>query len=304
MLPSAGGDITNIAQTAPGAQMNNTAGYGNFTMNGLPATSNLFTVNGENDMDPYFNINNSGATNLTIGSNEIQEATVVANPYSAEFGQLAGAQVISLTKSGTNNFHGNALYWWNGSNMNANDWMNDNGGFSKPRSNANQWATSVGGPVIKDKTFFFFDTEGLRFVLPNVIATNIPTTAFANAVIANVTSLQPNELPLYNRMMTMFANAPGASGAKALPIDPKSACYGLTGLTGFDPKTQACFAFHLDEYIGLPVTHEVMNSGPSMEPQLRSGRNGFWLSRLTSTSSKTTSCSSAISWTTVCSQHI
>lgn len=242
LLPSAGGDITNIAQTAPGAQMNNTAGYGNFTMNGLPATSNLFTVNGENDMDPYFNINNSGATNLTIGSNEIQEATVVANPYSAEFGQLAGAQVISLTKSGTNNFHGNALYWWNGSNMNANDWMNDNGGFSKPRSNANQWATSVGGPVIKDKTFFFFDTEGLRFVLPNVIATNIPTTAFANAVIANVTSLQPNELPLYNRMMTMFANAPGASGAKALPIDPKSACYGLTGLTGFDPKTQACFA--------------------------------------------------------------
>ena len=53
-------------------------GGGNFSMNGLPATSNLFTVNGENDMDPYFNINNSGATNLTIGQNEIQEATVIA----------------------------------------------------------------------------------------------------------------------------------------------------------------------------------------------------------------------------------
>ena len=59
-LPSAGGDITNIAQTSPGAVVNPTGGYGNFTVNGLPATSNLFTVNGENDMDPYFNINNSG----------------------------------------------------------------------------------------------------------------------------------------------------------------------------------------------------------------------------------------------------
>ena len=242
LLPSAGGDITNIAQTAPGVQMNNTAGYGNFTVNGMPATSNLFTVNGENDMDPYFNINNSGATNLTIGSNEIQEATVVANPYSAEFGQLAGAQVISLTKSGTNNFHGNALYWWNGSTMNANDWMFNNGGTAKPRSNANQWATSVGGPVIKDKTFFFFDTEGLRFVLPNTFLTNIPTPAFANAVLANVANLQPNESPLYKQMMNMFASAPGAGSAK--PITNNAACNGLTGLTslGFDPTTQNCFA--------------------------------------------------------------
>jgi hypothetical protein len=162
LLPNPGGDITNIAQTAPGAQMNNTGGYGNFTMNGLPATSNLFTVNGENDMDPYFNINNSGATNLTIGSNEIEEATVIANAYSGEYGQLSGAQVTYVTKSGTNAFHGNAQYWWNGRTMNSNDWMNNNSTSVTPRpfSNANQWAASVGGPIIKNKTFFFVDTEG------------------------------------------------------------------------------------------------------------------------------------------------
>ena len=91
-LPSAGGDITNIADTAPGVIVNGTGGYGNFTVNGLPATSNLFTVNGENDMDPYFNINNSGASNLTLGQNEIGEATVITNPYSGQYGQLAGAQ--------------------------------------------------------------------------------------------------------------------------------------------------------------------------------------------------------------------
>ena len=125
LLPAGGGDITTIAFTAPGAVMNNTGGYGNFTVNGLPATSNLFTINGENDMDPYFNINNSGATNLTIGQNELQEVTITANAYSGQFGQLSGAQVSYVTKSGSNDFHGNAQYWWNGRFMNANDWFNN-----------------------------------------------------------------------------------------------------------------------------------------------------------------------------------
>jgi hypothetical protein len=125
LLPSAGGDITNIADTAPGVVVNTSGGYGNFTANGLPATSNLFTVNGENDMDPYFNINNSGASNLTLGSNEIQEATVTTNAYSGQFGQLSGAQVSYITKSGTNAFHGNGLYDWNGRDLNANDWFSN-----------------------------------------------------------------------------------------------------------------------------------------------------------------------------------
>jgi hypothetical protein len=241
LLPNPGGDITNIAQTSPGAQMNNTGGYGNFTMNGLPATSNLFTVNGENDMDPYFNINNSGATNLTIGSNEIEEATIIANAYSGEYGQLSGAQVTYVTKSGTNKFHGNAQYWWNGRTMNSNNWMNNNSSPVVPRpfSNANQWAGSVGGPIIKNKTFFFFDTEGLRFILPNVIPTTVPSAAFATAVLNNVAVAQPASLPLYQQMMSLFANAKGASGAQ--PIANNTACTGLT-LTGFNGNTQNCFA--------------------------------------------------------------
>src|ERR1035437_9694741 len=172
-LPSAGGDITNIAQTSPGAVMNVTGGYGNFTVNGLPATSNLFTVNGENNMDPYFNINNSGASNLTLGNNEVQEAMVISNAYGGEYGQLAGAQVTYITKSGSNAFHGNAQYWWNGRAMNSNDWFNNYYGQPRPFSNANQWATSLGGPIRKDKTFFFVDEEGLRFVLPSVVSATI-----------------------------------------------------------------------------------------------------------------------------------
>src|SRR5208337_1451533 len=254
-LPNPGGDLTNIAQTAPGAVMNNTGGYGNFTVNGLPATSNLFTVNGENDMNPYFNINNSGATNLTIGSNEVQEATVISNAYSGEYGQLSGAQVTYVTKSGTNTFHGNAEYWWNGRTMNSNNWFSNNTDPVTPRpfSNANQWAGSIGGPIIKNKTFFFFDTEGLRFILPNNITTYVPTPAFAGAVLNNVATLNPAELPLYTQMFNLFANAKGASNAQ--PLSNNAAClprnstvgdpnYNPTGLVlpGFDPATQSCIA--------------------------------------------------------------
>ncbi len=237
LLPSAGGDITNIAFTAPGVVVNGMGGYGNFTVNGLPATSNLFTINGENDMDPYFNINNSGATNLTLGQNEVQEATVIANPYGGQYGQLSGAQVILVTKSGTNQFHGNAQYWWNGRYINANDWFNNAYGAPTPFSNANQWADSIGGPIIKNKTFFFFDNEGLRFVLPNVDSVTIPTTAFANAVLTNVGLKQPSELADYKTMFNLYANAPGASAAQ--PLANTSACNSLV-LPGFNPATMAC----------------------------------------------------------------
>ncbi len=237
LLPTAGGDITNIAFTAPGAVVNDTGGYGNFTVNGLPATSNLFTVNGENDMDPYFNINNSGASNLTIGSNEIQEASIITNPYGGQYGELSGAQVTYITKSGTNDFHGNAQYLWNGRYLNANDWLNNQSGTPRAFSNQNQWAASLGGPIVHNKTFFFVDNEGLRFVLPNVIPTIIPTTAFANAVLSNVSALQPTEATTYQKLFNLWSTAPGASAAIALPNS--DACNALT-LPGFNPATQAC----------------------------------------------------------------
>ena len=239
LLPTAGGDITNIAFTSPGVVVNSTGGYGNFTVNGLPATSNLFTINGENDMDPYFNINNSGATNLTIGQNEIQEASVISNPYGGQYGQLAGAQVTYVTKSGTNDFHGNVQYLWNGRFLNANDWLNNASGTPRPFSNANQWAASLGGPILKNRTFFFVDNEGLRFVLPDVQSVTIPTQAFASAVLANVQATQPAEAPAYQKLLGLWTGAPGAANAQ--PIANTDACNALV-LPGFNPATQACTA--------------------------------------------------------------
>ena len=74
--------------------------------------------------DPVYNVNITGATGLTLGLNEVQEATVVNNGYSGQYGRFAGANVNYVTKSGANEFHGNALYWWNGRILDANDWFN------------------------------------------------------------------------------------------------------------------------------------------------------------------------------------
>ena len=254
-LPSAGGDITNIADTAPGVVVNGTGGYGNFTANGMPATSNLFTVNGENDMDPYFNINNSGASNLTLGQNEIGEATVITNPYGGQYGQLAGAQVTYVTKSGTNTFHGNAAYWWNGRLLNANNWMNkESQAFAHaadptkpanqaPFSNANQWATSFGGPLIKNKTFFFVDYEGMRFLLPNVDEVIAPTPGFISAAEAQVAASNPGESATFNQFLSFYQNAPGYGGAVENQIVPNDSCSSLTFTVptpGFTPGVSNC----------------------------------------------------------------
>ena len=207
--PNAGNDITYVAQTAPGVTMNTGQGYGNFSSYGLPSTSNLFIVNGENDMDPYLNLANSGATNLTLGRNDIQEATVVNNAYSGQYGQQAGAQVSYVTKSGSNQYHGNAEYWWTGRAMDANDWFNNLNGTPRPFANNNEWAASFGGPIKKDKTFFFVDTEGLRFIVPSTQPVFAPSPNFVTATLSNLAATDPSSVPLYSRLFHLYQTAPG-----------------------------------------------------------------------------------------------
>jgi len=221
LLPNGGNDLTAVANTSPGIQINTSSGggYGNFTAFGLPATSNLFTVNGNDENDPYLNLNNSGATNLLLGKNEVQEVSVVANGYTGQYGRMAGAQVDYATKSGTNSWHGNMQYFFNSGGMNANDWFLNQSGTPLPQENNNQWAASIGGPIKKDKLFFFFDTEGLRYVLGTAQLVNVPTAAFASAVEANLPSFgSVNSTPFYtNNIFAPYLAAPGIS--RAVPMD-------------------------------------------------------------------------------------
>jgi hypothetical protein len=233
-LPAPGMDMTAYAQTAPGVTVSTGGGYGNFSAFGLPAVSNLFTINGNDNMDPYLNLNNSGASNLTLGANEIQEAAVVLNGYTGQYGRQAGAQVNYVTKSGGNAFHGNAGWLWNGNDLNANDWFNNASGTPIPHAVSNQWFDSIGGPIKKDKAFFFFDNEGLRYVLPSGGPVYIPTTDFGNAVLANLGRTNPASVPMYQTALGLYNNASGASRARPLTTadDPALGCGDLVTLNG------------------------------------------------------------------------
>lgn len=208
-LPNPGNDLTYFAQTAPGAVMSTGEGYGNFSTFGLPATSNLFTVNGMDDNDPFMNLNNSGATNLTLGANDISEATVINNGYLGEYGGLAASNVNYVTKSGTNRWHGNAQFFYNDDTLNANSWFNDYSSAPKTFSVAQQYAGSIGGPIKRDKAYIFFNAEGLYVTLPTSNTVLLPTPAFEKAVLGNLASANPSEVSFYkNTIFGLYNNAP------------------------------------------------------------------------------------------------
>jgi hypothetical protein len=242
LQPNPGNDLTAVALTTPGAVMN-TAGDslrgGNFEVYGLPATSNLFTVDGASMNDPYFNINNSGAANMALGLNDIQESTVMANAYSGSYGGVAGANVSYVSKSGTNTFHGNAIYWWNGDALNANEYFRNMQGLPRSFANANQFAASVGGPIKKDKAFFFFDLEGIYLAVPSPTPVNLPTLPFETAVIANLNNPAVGlsaSVPFYQQAFALF-NGVSQKGAQPLPGGGCSdvAEYGFTGFSASNP---------------------------------------------------------------------
>jgi hypothetical protein len=193
--------------------MNTQGGSGSSSAFGLPATSNNFTLNGAEQNDPFLNLNNSGPSNLLLGLNDVEEVSIVANAYGAQYGSLGGIQENIISRSGGNRFHGNATYYWTNSDMNANDWFNDHSAAPQPFANANQWGASIGGPIIKDKTFFFVNDEGLRFVTAPADFVLIPSASYESAVLANLATTNPAEVPFYQKMFILYNSAPGASRA-------------------------------------------------------------------------------------------
>src|SRR5207248_7742976 len=225
-LPNPGGDMTYSLQFAPGALMNTagsgndfiggTNGYGNVQFNGLPALSNGYIVDGLETNDTLTNLNSGLSTNLVLGLNSIAEVTVNTVSYAVDQGRYGASQVNYVTKSGTNQFHGNLYELWNGSRFNSADFFtNATSGNHKPRSTLNHFGGSLGGPVLHDKLFFFFDSEWVRINLPIISATTVPTPVFQNYVLQqlprggsdSVTGSKyepsPQSVPLYQKMFAL-----------------------------------------------------------------------------------------------------
>ncbi len=212
-LPMAGGDLTTLAMTIPGVRVNVKGGSGNMNANGVPGSSMQFTLNGADVMDPYNNLNNSGASNNLLGANEVADVSVILNAFSPQYGRMAGGQENIVGKSGGNGFHGNASYNFNSQLFNARDYFVTLAGNPKTRSDAHQYAGLVSGPIIKNKLFFLFDTEGLRYVLPSTSTITLPSPQLLNFALAHVPQA---DLTLYQDAANLYKNAPGV--ARAVPI--------------------------------------------------------------------------------------
>jgi len=257
-MPNPGNDLTYPAQTAPGVVMNTAAGFGNFAVSGISGTSNLFTLNGMDDNDPYLNLNNSGASNLLLGQNEVQEVSVVTNGYGGEFNGLAGSNINYATRSGTNRFHGRALYYWNGSALNANSWFNNNTDTPKSFVNANQWGADFGGPIIKDKLFGYFNTEGLRVIVPTSVSAILPSPQFEAATLTNLTNLGLTaSVPFYQNMFNLYNGANGAASATAGNGTDPLGCNGFVGPGGLGTTVPCTVNFRST---AGQLTHEALYS--------------------------------------------
>lgn len=231
-LPNPGGDLTYPLQFAAGALVNTagsgndfvggTNGYGNVEFNGLPAISNGYIVDGLETNDPLTNLNSGLSTNLVLGLNSISEVTVNTLSYAVDQGRYGASQVNYVTKSGSNQFHGNLYEIWNGSILNAADYFtNATPGNHKPRSTVNHFGGSVGGPIVRNKLFFFFDSEWVRIALPIVTATTVPTPAFesyvlqqlplggTDSVTGSVYPPSPQSVPFYQNMFSLYGNTSG-----------------------------------------------------------------------------------------------
>src|SRR6202048_1887387 len=231
-LPNPGGDLTYPLQFAAGALVNTagssndfvggTNGFGNVEFNGLPALSNGYIVDGLEPNDPLTNLNSGLSTNLVLGLNAVSEVTVNTLSYAVDQGRYGASQINYVTKSGSNQFHGNLYELWNGSKFNAaNFFTNATPGNHTPRSPLNHFGGSVGGSIIHDKLFFFCDSEWVRIALPIVTATTVPTPAFQNYVLQqlplggtdSVTGSRyqpaPQLVPFYQKMFSLYGNIDG-----------------------------------------------------------------------------------------------
>src|SRR5262245_2763002 len=166
-----------------------TRGYNQFTLNGAPIT-----------------IQQNGTWEIAPNVDGIQEVNIMTNTYDAQYGRAGGGTVNMVMKSGTNAFHGTVFDYFRNSVFDANTFTNDFRGAPKGLHNQHQFGGTVGGPIQKDRTFFFFSFEGWREVVPFPVGpTSTPAAAFRMLPNGSV-DFTPSGFVIYDPLSTHCAN--------------------------------------------------------------------------------------------------
>ncbi len=230
-LPLNGRSYANLALLAPGVRessTNSSIGGGGreaaFNVNGLRATMNNFLLDGV-DNNAYGTSNQSFSSQVVqVSPDAVAEFKVQTNTYSAEFGRSGGAVINASYRTGTNEFHGSAWEFHRNTVLNAVGFFKPLGG-QKPPLIRNQFGFAFGGPIIKDRTFFFGDYEGFRQIQKNLVYSNLPTLAQRQGILSvavrnpltNVTYAAGTQIPLTPFSQKVLSDLPAPN---------------LTGVTG------------------------------------------------------------------------
>src|SRR5271165_149974 len=193
-LPLNGRNFTFLAQlgagvNTPQADTRGNAASGAFSANGLRPAQNNYLLEGID--------NNSNAVDFLNGTNfvilppvdAIQEFKVQTAEFSAELGRSAGAVLNATIKSGTNSLHGSAWEFFRNDKLDAADYFENNNGVKKGELRQNQFGASIGGPIIKNKLFYFGDYEGLRRVQGTASNGNVPTALERSSNYTNLSDI-------------------------------------------------------------------------------------------------------------------
>jgi len=191
-LPLNGRSFNTLIELTPGVVLTkgNSSEQGQFSVNGQRANANYFMVDGVGAnvgvSVSSFSLSQTaggtvpaygplGGTNNLVSIDALQEFRIQTSTYAPEFGRTPGAQVSVVTRSGTNQFHGTLFDYFRNDALDANDWFANSRGLKKPALRQNDFGGVLGGPIVKNKTFFFFSYEGLGLRQPQVNITIVPT---------------------------------------------------------------------------------------------------------------------------------
>jgi len=194
-LPMNGRSFQTLIQLTPGVVLTANNGYdtGQFSVNGQRASSNYWMVDGVSaniGMSASPLPGNSlggtlgstsvlGGTNSLVSVDALQEFRIQTSTFAPEFGRTPGAQISIVTRSGSNQLHGAAFDYLRNDALDANNWFNgvnilNPTPLPKAKERQNDFGGTLGGPILKNKTFFFFSYEGLRLRLPQTALTCVP----------------------------------------------------------------------------------------------------------------------------------
>ena len=222
-LPLNGRSFQTLITLTPGVVMTKASfgEQGQFSVNGQRANANYFTIDGvganigvstgltlvQSASGSLPGLGATGGTNTLVAVESMQEFRVQTSSYAPEYGRTPGAQISIVTRSGTNQLHGSLFDFFRNDALDARDWFANQQSLPTPRLHQNDFGGVFGGPVRRDKTFFFASYEGLRLLQPQVEVTDVPSTDTRRQAIR---AIQPflNSFPIPNRPATRFGFAP------------------------------------------------------------------------------------------------